>query len=135
MIEITAKPISPQQVINKARSDPSGCVVTYIGLIRDYSQDKPVLSVEYRDSQGNAENTLQEIASEARHKWQIENISISHRTGKLRVGEINLVVAVASAHRSEGFAACQYAIDQFKQRLPTRKTETYHDGSVRIDKV
>ena len=78
---------------------------------------------------------MQEIASEARQRWTIENIIISHRIGKLRVGEINLVVAVASAHRSEGFAACQYAIEQFKQRLPTQKTETYQDSSVLIDKV
>jgi len=135
MVKITEKPISPEWVINKARNDSSGCVVTYIGLIREYSQGKPVLSVEYRDSKGNAESTLQEIANETRHRWQIENIAISHRIGKLRVGEINLVVAVASAHRGEGFAACQYAIDQFKLRLPTKKTETYHDGSVRIDEV
>ena len=135
MIEITETPISPEQVIEKVKSDGSGCVVTYIGLIRNQSQGRPVLLVEYRDSQGDAENTLQEIASEARQRWSIENIIISHRIGKLRVGEINLVVAVASAHRSEGFAACQYAIEQFKQRLPTQKTETYQDSSVLIDKV
>ena len=123
MVEITEKPISPEWVIDKARNDSSGCAVTYIGLIRDYSQGKPVLSVEYQDSNGNAESVLQEIAKEAKHRWQIENIAMSHRIGKLRVGEINLVVAVASAHRSEGFAACQYAIDQFKRRLPTRKME------------
>ncbi|MFC1940234.1 molybdenum cofactor biosynthesis protein MoaE [Chloroflexota bacterium] len=125
MIEITGTPISPEQVIEKVKSDGSGCVVTYIGLIRNQSQGRPVLLVEYRDSQGDAENTLQEIASEARQRWSIENIIISHRIGKLRIGEINLVVAVASVHRSEGFAACQYAIEQFKQRLPTQKIETY----------
>jgi len=135
MIEVTEKLISPEPVIDKVKSDSSGCVVTYIGCIREYSQGKPVLSVEYQDSKGNAESTLQEIAKETRHRWQIENIAISHRIGKLRVGEINLVVTVASAHRSEGFAACQYAIDQFKQRLPTKKTETYQDGSVRVEKV
>jgi len=135
MIEITEKPISLERIIGKVRSDSSGCVVTYIGVIRDHSQGRPVLSVEYQDSKGNAESTLQEIAKETRHRWQIENIAISHRIGKLRVGEINLVVTVASAHRSEGFAACQYAIDQFKQRLPTKKTETYQDGSVRVEKV
>jgi len=135
MIEITEKPISLERIIGKVRSDSSGCVVTYIGVIRDHSQGRPVLSVEYQDSKGNAESTLQEIAKETRHRWQIENIAISHRIGKLRVGEINLVVTVASAHRSEGFAACQYAIDQFKQRLPTKKTETYQDGSVRVGKV
>jgi len=135
MIEITQKQISPERVIGKARSDSCGCVVTYVGLIRDYSRGKPVLSVEYCDSKGHAEDTLQGIADEARQRWQIENIAITHRIGTLRVGEINLVVAVASAHRSEGFAACQYAIDQFKQRLPTKKTETYQDGSVLAKKV
>jgi len=133
MIEITERPIPPQKVIDKVKSDRSGCVVTYIGLIRNYSQGRPVLSVEYQDSKGNAENTLQEIASEARQRWQIDGIAITHRVGKLKVGEINLVVAVASPHRSEGFAACQYVIDQFKERLPTKKTETYQDGEVCIE--
>lgn len=70
---------------------------------------------------------MREIASEARQIWQIENIAIGHRVGKLKVGEINLVVAVASAHRIESFAACQYVIGRFKERLPTEKVETYQD--------
>ena len=127
MIEITETPISPERVIEKVKSDGSGCAVTYVGLIRNQSQGRPVLSVEYRDSDVKAVDTLRKIASEAGNRWQIENIAISHRIGKLLVGEINLVVAVASAHRSEGFAACQYIIDQFKEKLPTRKIETYRD--------
>jgi molybdopterin synthase catalytic subunit len=128
MIEITETPISPERVIEKVKTDSSGCVVTYVGLIRNRSQDRPVLSVEYQDPDGSATRTLQQIADEASNRWPIENIAISHRTGKLMVGEINLVIAVASAHRSEGFAACQYVIDQFKQRLPTQKTESYRDS-------
>lgn len=135
MIEVTEKPISLEWVIDKARSDSCGCVVTYVGLIRNYSQGRAVLSVEYVDSERNAENTLREIANEAKQRWQVENIAISHRVGKLRVEEINLVVAVASAHRSEGFAACQYVIDQFKERLPTEKTETYQNGDVPMEKA
>ena len=69
MIEITEKPISPELVVNKIKTDSSGCVVTYIGLIREYSQGKRVLSVEYKDTQRTAENELQEIASEIRQKW------------------------------------------------------------------
>ena len=130
MTEITENPISPERIVEKAKNNSSGCVVTYVGLIRDYSEGKLVLSVEYRDPGGKAVNTLQAIASEAKQKWPIENVAITHRTGKLKVGDINLVVAVASAHRGEGFAACQYIIDQFKERLPTKKTETYQDGSV-----
>jgi len=125
MIEITEKPISPELVINKVKTDSSGCVVTYVGLIRDYSQGKPVLSVEYEDTEGTAEKRLQGIASEIGQKWQLNNLAICHRIGKLKVGEINLVVAIAAAHRQEGFAACQYAIDRFKEKLPTTKKETY----------
>jgi molybdopterin synthase catalytic subunit len=133
MIEVTKKAISLEAVIARVKSDGSGCVVAYVGLIRDHSHGKPVLSVEYQDSKGKAEMILQEVASEARRNWQVENIAISHRTGKLVVGEINLVVAVASAHRREGFDACQYIINQFKERLPTKKTETYQDGSLLAD--
>jgi molybdopterin synthase catalytic subunit len=135
MIEITGEPISPQRVIDKARTDRSGCVVTYVGLIRSYSHEKAVLSVEYEDAARNAENILEEIAGEARQRWPVANMAISHRVGKLRVGEINLVVAVASAHRREGFDACQYVIDRFKESLPTRKTETYQNGSKLIEEA
>jgi molybdopterin synthase catalytic subunit len=132
MIEITEGAISPEAVIAKVKSDGSGCVVTYVGLIRDQSHDKPVLSVEYRDAEGKGAAALREIAAEAKRKWPVENIAITHRTGTLAVGEINLVIAVASAHRQEGFAACRYIIDRFKQRLPTRKKETYRDGSAKL---
>lgn len=133
MIEIIEKPIYPSKVITKAKSDSSGCIVTYVGLIRDNSHGKPVLSVEYQDSKGNAKNVLLKIAEEAKKRWRLENIVMCHRIGKLKVGDINLVVAVASAHRIEGFIACQYVIDQFKERLPTNKTETYVDGSTLVN--
>ena len=134
MIEITQKPISPELVVNKVKTDSSGCVVTYVGLIRHYSQGKQVLSVEYEDAQGTAKDRLGEIASEIRQKWQVENVAICHRIGKLKVGEINLVVAIAAAHRREGLAACQYAIDRFKEIMPTQKKETYTDGSIWVER-
>lgn len=130
MEAITNEPISPEILVNQVKTDGSGCLVTYIGLIRDQSRGKPVLSVEYSDAYGTAEERLKEIVSEARAKWQLNGMAMHHRIGKLKVGDINLVVAVASAHREEGFAACQYAIDQFKQKLPTQKKETYQDGTV-----
>ena len=127
MIEITEASISPERIVEKVKSDGSGCVVTYVGLIRDQSQGRPVLSVEYRDPDGSATSTLEEFANEAKNRWPIENIAVSHRIGKLKVGDINLVIAVASAHRLEGFAACQYLLDRFKDRLPTQKIEKYRD--------
>jgi len=133
MIEITEGPISPELIVNKVKTNSSGCVVTYVGLIRNYSRGKPVLWVEYGDSEERAENRLREIANEVSQKWQLGNIAICHRIGKLKVGDINLVVAIASPHREEGFAACQYVIDQFKQKLPTQKKEAYEDGSIWVE--
>jgi molybdopterin synthase catalytic subunit len=129
MIEITGKPISPEQVIRRAKTNSSGCVATYVGLIRDISHEKQVVSVEYQDNDGKAVEGLQIIVDEAKQKWPVENIAFTHRIGKLKVGDINLVVAVAAGHRGEGFAACQYIINRFKESLPTRKIETYSDGS------
>jgi hypothetical protein len=60
MIKITGKPISPEKVVNEARTDDSGCVVTYVGLIRDNSRGKQVLSVEYTDTGGKAEAGLRD---------------------------------------------------------------------------
>jgi molybdopterin synthase catalytic subunit len=133
VIEITQKPISPELVISKVKTDSSGCVAAYVGLIRNHSRGKQVVSVEYEDAVGVAKGRLGEIASEIRQKWQVENIAICHRIGKLKVGDINLVVAVAAAHRREGFAACQYAIDRFKEIMPTKKKEIYTDGSFQVE--
>lgn len=132
MIELTQKPISPELVISKVKTDSSGCVATYVGLIRNYSHDKPVLSVEYEDTEGTAEKGLQQIADEIGQKWPVNNIAICHRVGKLKVGDINFLVAIAAAHRQEGLAACRYAVDRFKELMPTRKIETYTDGSTSV---
>lgn len=133
MIEITSKPISPESVVNRIKTSGSGCVATYVGLIRDNSQGKPVASVEYTDPKGTAKAELEKIAGEIRRQWRLEGIAICHRIGKLEVGDINFLVAIASAHRQEGFAAAQYAVDRFKELMPTRKKESYRDGSTHIE--
>jgi molybdopterin synthase catalytic subunit len=130
MIQITDRPISPEKIINQVRTPDSGCVVAYVGLIRDNSRGKEVLAVEYRDTDGRAAERLREIAAEMKRRWPVNKVAICHRIGRLKVGEINLVVAVAAGHREEGFTASQYAVDRFKERLPTAKKETYADGSV-----
>ncbi len=130
IIQLSDKPISPEQVINRVKTPDSGCVVAYIGLIRDNSRGKAVLSVEYEDASGRAVDGLHEIAAEIKQKWPVNQVAIYHRTGKLKVGEINFVVAISAGHREEGYAASQYAVDRFKEKLPTSKKETYTDGSI-----
>jgi len=129
MIQVTTETIRPEIVINETRTLSSGCVATYVGLIREVSHGKPVLAVEYGDPNGTAAAQLAQIAAEIRRKWPVNEVSIYHRIGRLKVGEINFLVAVAAAHRREGFAACRYAVDQFKKVRPTTKVETYRPTS------
>ena len=127
---IVDRPISPDEVVEQARTTSSGCIVTYVGLIREESRGKDVQSVEYTDRDGKSQDRLTEIALDIKQKHPVNSVVIYHRVGVLSVGDINLVVAIGAAHRGEGFAASQYAIDQFKEKLPTGKVETYIDGSI-----
>lgn len=129
-VKITDKPIHPEEIVAQAKSNDSGCVVTYVGLIRDTSHDKPVSSVEYRNQDGQAENKLKALAEDIQLKYPVNNLAMCHRVGKLKVGDINIVFAFACSHRQEGFAACSYAVDKFKDSMPTQKKETYQDGSI-----
>ena len=133
MIKITDKPLSPERIVSEVKTSGSGCALSYVGLIRDTSYGKQVASVEYRDPEGTAEDGLRRIADELKQNWELNEVSIYHRIGKLNVGDINLVIAISSAHRGEAFAACQRAVDLFKEKLPTSKVETYTDGSNKSD--
>ncbi len=126
-------PIQPDQVIGQAKSNDSGCVVTYVGLIRDTSHGKPVRSVEYRDTDGQAQGRLEKLAEEIIQKFPVNNLALCHRVGELKVGDINIVFAFACSHRQEGFAACSYAVDRFKEAMPTTKKETYLDSTVNTE--
>jgi molybdopterin synthase catalytic subunit len=130
MIKITVQPLSPETVISKARTPDSGCVATYVGLIRDNSREKRVKSVEYRDTDGKASERLQTIAAEIERSFPVNSVVIYHRTGVLKVGDINLIVAIGAGHRGEGLAAVARTVDLFKEKLPTAKKETYEDGTI-----
>jgi molybdopterin synthase catalytic subunit len=129
MIEITEKPLVPEQVINRVhRKETHGAVVSFIGIVRGYSAGKKVLFLEYEAYKEMAEKKLREIAEEIKSRWQLEDLAISHRIGHLEVGEPVLVVVVAAPHRQEAFAACQYAIDRLKQIVPIWKKEVWEGG-------
>lgn len=126
---IVKEPLSPNDVVNLVRTRDSGCVATYVGLIRDNAHDKQVQTVEYQDPDGTAEAGLRATIEEAMKRWPINAMAIYHRIGVLNVNDINLVVAVGAGHRGEGLAAVAFAVDEFKAKLPTTKKETYADGT------
>jgi molybdopterin synthase catalytic subunit len=128
MIEITSKPLSPQFTIDKVKKDDYGAIVTFVGTVRNTTRGRKVafLKIETRDEK--AEAKLHEVVSDINQKWQLHDVVISRRIGKLRVGEIALIIAVAAAHRQEAFQACQYAVDRLKQGEITTEKEVYETG-------
>ena len=130
MIEISHGPLDPESITAQVRQDSNGAVVTFLGTTRDSTDGRRVLHLEYEAYQPMADQKLAEIVEEMRDRWGIEDVAIAHRLGKLGVGNISLVVVVASPHRADTFAACQYSVDRIKQIVPIWKKEFFKNGEV-----
>lgn len=106
MIEITYQPLDPDRITAQVRQDTNGAVVTFLGTTRDNFEGKRVVRLEYEAYEDMALKKLEEIRRELRSEFGVEDIAIAHRIGPVDIGQISLVVAVASPHRKEAFFAC-----------------------------
>jgi molybdopterin synthase catalytic subunit len=127
--EITAAPLSVDQLAAEVQTPADGAVVTFVGLVRDNHQGKRVVALEYEAYPELAERELRALSEDIAAKYGLHGIGIRHRTGRLAIGEISVVIAVAAPHRAEAFAACAEALDRFKATVPVWKKEWYEDGS------
>ena len=128
MIEITRQSLRPEEVTAKVRKDTNGAVVTFLGTTRLFAEGRKVLYLEYEAYEQMALKEMERIRTEIQSQWGVEDIAISHRIGRVDIGEISLVVAVASAHRKEAFHACHQAVDRLKETVPIWKKEYFKDG-------
>lgn len=129
---VTAEPLDARAVEALVAGPSVGAVVTFTGTVRDHARGNGVVALDYEAYPAAAEKMLARIAEEIRERWGIEHVAIAHRTGYLTPGEASVVIAVASSHRGEAFAACEYAIDRIKEIVPIWKKEHYADGATWI---
>ena len=125
---ITENPIAPDELHQHVLADRDGAVVTFCGVVRDHSGEKRTDHLVYEAYQEMAEKKMAEIGELARSQWAIDDIAVVHRVGRLEIGEISVLIAVASSHRSEAFEACRWAIDRLKETVPIWKKEVDEDG-------
>ena len=130
MITITNKVLEPDVITRQVKGSGSGAVVTFLGTTRDTTAHREVLYLEYESYGPMAEKKLAEVDQEMRTMWTLEDVAISHRLGRLEIGDVSLVVAVSAAHRKDSFSACQYAVDRIKQTVPIWKKEYFKGGEV-----
>lgn len=110
-----------------------GAVATFIGIVRDHNQNRRVTHLEYEAYEPLAVKALEHIRQEATAHWPSVRIAVHHRVGRLAIGEASVIIAAASAHRSDAFAVCRYVIERVKQIVPIWKHEFFEGGEVWIE--
>jgi len=127
---ISFAPLDVQAIYQQAEDGRNGAIVLMSGVVRQETGGRSVLALEYQAYEPMAMMVFQTIAQEIRQQWPaVSRILIHHRTGKLHIGEISVLVAIGCPHRAEAFAACQYAIDTLKHQAPIWKKEYWADGA------
>jgi molybdopterin synthase catalytic subunit len=123
MIKVTEELVSPQFLLDSLKTDSSGSIVMHLGIVRPNSNGRKVVSIEYDADINAAERELLHITKEIRAKWKIQDIAVCRRTGRLDLGDMILMVAIASPHRKEAFEACEYAVECMRNMKSVRKKE------------
>jgi molybdopterin synthase catalytic subunit len=129
-IHLSDEPLDVQACIEAASAPAYGGVNVFVGTVRDATQGRPVLRLEYEAYAPMALREMQRIADDVHARWDGASVVIHHRTGTLAVGEAAVVIVVATPHRAASFEACRYAIDTLKTTVPIWKKEVFSDGEI-----
>jgi len=125
---LSDEPLSLERCVDEVRDDDAGAIATFTGTTRRTSRGRTVTELEYEAYEGMAETTMEGIAQELRTRYNVSNVAIHHRIGRVGVGETSVVIAVSAPHRADALAACRDAIDSLKERVPLWKKEVYEGG-------
>ena len=130
---VNGLPWTFEPVQRKVEDPGCGAIVLFSGLVRDNSAGKSVSYLEYEAYPEMAEAKMREIGAEMQARFGLDRVAISHRYGRLEVGEISVCIAVASPHRAEAFDACRWAIDRLKEVVPVWKKEVTPTGEYWVE--
>ena len=133
MFKIVKNTIRIDVLYDDVLKDRHGAVVTFAGVVRDHSGDKKTQYLEYDAYAPMAEKLMALLGAEVGDNWGVDEIAILHRIGRLEIGEISVLIAVASPHRLEAIQACHYAIDRLKEIVPIWKKEVGEDGEYWVE--
>jgi molybdopterin converting factor subunit 1 len=131
--QITSERILAAELARSLQVPEDGAVVTFEGVVRNNSNGRKTLYLEYEAYEPMAVRKMEEIGAEAREKFAINSVGIVHRTGRLEIGETSVAIVVTAAHRRPAFEACQYLIDRLKQVVPVWKKEYFEDGAIWVE--
>jgi len=125
---LSEKPIDLAAVVAEVAGEDAGAIATFLGTTRVHSRGRTVRYLEYEAYGGMAEAEMARIAEELEGRHEITKVAITHRVGRVGIGETSVAIAVSAPHRAAALAACAEAIDTLKQTVPLWKKEVYEGG-------
>jgi molybdopterin synthase catalytic subunit len=125
---LSPDPLSLEAVVEEVASDEAGAIATFVGTTRIHSRGRTVTQLEYEAYEGMAEQEMESIANELKARYELCEVAVHHRIGRVSIGERSVVIAVSAPHRADALAACKDAIDTLKERVPLWKKEVYEGG-------
>ena len=103
------------------------------GYVRQFTRDRETRYLVYEAYEPMALKELQKLIEQAKSDFEISNVGIVHRLGRLEIGETSVVISVAAPHRKAAFAACEWLICELKRTVPIWKKEVYADGEMWVE--
>lgn len=125
--------IDAQRVLDHIKHPEDGAAVIFEGVVRNNTRGRPTLYLDYEAYEPMALKQMEELAVQAMGRFKIRDVALVHRLGRLQIGEISVLIVVASAHRVAAFEACRWLIDTLKRTVPIWKKEYFEDGAVWAD--
>ena len=131
--QLTNEPLDVGEIARRVVPAECGATVTLDGYVRRFTEGRETLYLEYEGYKPMALREMEKLIGQARKQFEISNVGIVHRLGKLEIGETSVVISVAAAHRRAAFEACEWLIKELKRTVPIWKKEVYADGETWIE--
>jgi molybdopterin synthase catalytic subunit/molybdopterin converting factor small subunit len=127
---IVREVIDTEGVLRRIKRGEDGATVVFEGVVRNQSRGRKTLYLDYEAYEQMALDQMEGLAEQALKQFQVREVAVIHRLGRLEIGETSVLIAVASAHRAAAFDACRWLIDTLKRTVPIWKKEYFEDGAV-----
>jgi len=122
-VKVTSRQVIVERVLRWVSSGSAGGTVSFIGTVRNKSDGMKVTRMELEAATDLAEADLKRIAKESAKRFDLVKVAVHHRIGRLKVGDVIVVIAVSAPHRVDAFNACRFIIDELKKTTPIWKKE------------
>lgn len=131
--ELTNDTIDISNVARRVVPPECGATVTLDGYVRQFTNGRETLHLVFEAYEPMALKEMEKLIESAKRDFEISNVGIVHRLGKLEIGETSVVISVAAPHRKAAFAACEWIIRELKRTVPIWKKEVFADGEVWVE--